>query len=81
MAALFGQAKCDSKDVDCEDEMAIESTPFGGVKLTGEDARKFRAQVKFGRPKNTAIEAAKRGVELARELSKNGSIRFIGPLP
>lgn len=31
--------------------MAIESSPFGGCKLTGEDARKFREQFLDEKPK------------------------------
>ena len=32
--------------------MSIRSSTFGSVRLSGEDARKFIAQVKYGRPKN-----------------------------
>lgn len=44
--------------------------------LLGEDARKFIAQARYGRPKRAAVEAVRRGVELARELAECGVIRF-----
>jgi hypothetical protein len=46
--------------------MSIKSHAFGRVTLTGEDAKKFKAQVTYGRPKAAAVESAKRGVEMSR---------------
>lgn len=53
--------------------MAIQSNAFGRVTLTGEDAKKFKRQVTFGRPKASAKENVERGVKLVREFraSKN----------
>ncbi|WP_127144920.1 hypothetical protein [Pelagibacterium montanilacus] len=52
--------------------MAIKSHAFGRVTLTEKDAKKFEAQVTYGRPKAAAHESAKRGVELARRLKDSG---------
>jgi hypothetical protein len=40
--------------------MSIRSSAFGSVRLTGEDARKFEAQVKYGRPKKIPAADLKR---------------------
>ena len=60
--------------------MAIQSKAFGRVKLTKSDAKKFRSQVTYGRPKAAAVEAVQRGVELARALQKNGKVTLTIPL-
>jgi len=52
--------------------MAIKSNAFGRVTLTEQDAKKFQAQVTYGKPKPAAKEAAKRGVALSRALTSNG---------
>jgi hypothetical protein len=52
--------------------MAIRSDAFGRVKLTDEDAKKFKAQVTYGRPKAAAVASVKNGVELSRDFRKNG---------
>jgi hypothetical protein len=52
--------------------MAIKSHAFGRVTLTEQDAKKFQAQVTYGKPKAAAKESAKRGVELSRALTSNG---------
>ena len=46
--------------------MAIESRPFGGVTLTGEDARAFRRQ--FLGESDTASVIEARGDEIGREM-------------
>lgn len=53
--------------------MAIQSNAFGRVTLTGEDAKKFKRQVTFGRPKAGARENVARGVELAKAFRSSGS--------
>lgn len=40
--------------------MSVRSSVFGSVRLTGEDARKFQAQVKHGRPKKIPAADLKR---------------------
>jgi hypothetical protein len=40
--------------------MSIRSSTFGSVRLTGEDARKFEAQVQYGRPKKIPAADLKR---------------------
>jgi hypothetical protein len=40
--------------------MSIKSRAFGGITLTDSDAKKFENQVTYGKPKQQAVEAAKR---------------------
>lgn len=54
--------------------MAINSTSFGGVELSGEDARKFKNQVRYGKPKAAAADTVRDGVALAQELRKHGKV-------
>lgn len=55
--------------------MSIMSHAFGRVTLTDEDAKKFKNQVRHGKPKAAAVESVKRGVALAREFEKGGTVR------
>lgn len=50
----------------------------GSVTLADEDARKFRNQAIYGRPRKEAHESAERGVRMARELKENGGKMTIG---
>lgn len=52
--------------------MSIRSSTFGAVHLTGEDARKFQAQVKYGRSKKAAAAALKHGRPIAAALVRDG---------
>ena len=52
--------------------MAVKSSSFGRVILTGEDARKFERQVTYGKPKAAAKESLSRGVAMA-EAFRSGS--------
>jgi len=52
--------------------MAVKSSAFGSVTLTGDDAQKFKRQVAYGRPKEGAKENVKSGVDLAREFRDSG---------
>jgi hypothetical protein len=61
--------------------MAITSSTFGSVTLTGEDAKKFKRQITFGKPKAGAKESVRRGVELAREFRESGRELKIQPSP
>ncbi len=42
------------------------------MQLTRADARKFKAQVTYGRPTAAAVEMVRRGVALSREFTANG---------
>ncbi len=53
--------------------MAIQSSAFGRVLLSGEDAKKFERQVKFGRPKPNARDNVAQGVELVHALRSKGN--------
>jgi hypothetical protein len=52
--------------------MSICSSTFGAVRLTGEDARKFEAQLKYGRPRKAAVEALKRGRQIVAAFERDG---------
>ena len=54
----------------------IKSSTFGGVALSGDDARKFERQVRYGRASVAARETLKRGDEL---LQKFGGMRSDQP--
>ena len=54
--------------------MSISSNAFGRVELTGEDARKFEAQVRYGRATSASRHAVSEGVKLATKLSQKGSV-------
>lgn len=56
--------------------MSIKSHAFGRVTLTDEDAKKFKNQVRYGKPKAAAVKSVKNGVVLAREFEKAGKIRL-----
>lgn len=55
--------------------MSIKSSTFGRVELTGEDAKKFRRQVTYGRAKPAAKAAVARGILLSQSLKESGSVR------
>jgi len=48
--------------------MSIRSNSFGRVTLTGSDAKKFKAQATYGRPKAAARQSLKDGIALARSM-------------
>lgn len=54
--------------------MSIQSHAFGRITLTGDDAKKFRNQVTYGRPKKAAKAAVAEGIKLSQELAEHGSI-------
>ena len=56
--------------------MSIKSNPFGGVELSGEDAKEFRKQVTYGSAKPAAKDAVARGMLLSGLLRKSGSVRL-----
>ncbi|CAB4190073.1 hypothetical protein UFOVP1193_33 [uncultured Caudovirales phage] len=57
--------------------MAIDSGPFGGVVLTGEDARAFVRWIESDEPPpQAAIDAMRRGKELVRQFNETGSVSF-----
>ncbi len=61
--------------------MSIKSHAFGRVTLTGKDAEKFEAQVRHGRAKPAAIESAKRGSRMVRQLQEEGGSVTVKLLP
>ena len=54
--------------------MSIKSQAFGRVTLTGQDAKKFINQVKYGRPSATATESVQAGIKLVRTFDKTGKV-------
>ena len=56
--------------------MSVRTSVFGSVRLTNEDAEKFRQQVTYGRPKASAIKAAANGARMIREFDKKGFVKI-----
>ncbi|WP_294257250.1 hypothetical protein [uncultured Sphingomonas sp.] len=56
--------------------MGIKSTAFGRVVLTDADAKKFKNQVTYGKPKKEAASGVSIGLKLSRELQSKGAITF-----
>ena len=56
--------------------MGIKSTAFGRVVLTDADAKKFKNQVTYGKPKKAASEGVLVGMEINKKLQADGSITF-----
>jgi hypothetical protein len=54
--------------------MAIQSRAFGGVTLSGGDAKKFTAQVRYGKPRAAAVEGVREGIQLARSMNSEGKV-------
>jgi hypothetical protein len=55
--------------------MAVHSNTFGGLQLSGEDAKKFRNQVRSGNPSAAAKASAAKGVAAARVLMNQGRVK------
>jgi hypothetical protein len=54
--------------------MSVRSTTFGSVRLTADDAQKFRRQVTYGQPKKAAAESLERGRPLADAFVRQGFV-------
>ena len=54
--------------------MAVRTSVFGAVQLTDEEAKKFRQQVTYGRPKQAAKSALANGKKMIREYDKKGFV-------
>lgn len=59
--------------------MAVHSNTFGGLHLTGEDAKKFRQQVTAGRPNQAAKNSAAKGIKAAQALLSKGHVKVAKP--
>lgn len=55
--------------------MAVLSNTFGGLRLSGEDAKKFRNQTRARTNNEAASAAAARGRAAARAIIANGSVK------
>lgn len=55
--------------------MAVHSNTFGGLQLSGEDAKKFRSQVRSGNPSSAAKTSAANGIAAASALLKQGQVK------
>lgn len=52
--------------------MSVRSSTFGGVRLSGEDAKKFINQVRYGRPNKAAAGALAQGKKMLKEYEQKG---------
>lgn len=55
--------------------MAVHSNTFGGLQLSGEDAKKFRSQVRSGNTSPAAKASAAKGIAAASALLKQGHVK------
>ncbi len=55
--------------------MAVHSSVFGGIELTGEDAKVFRQKVEESKPNECATKAYQEGQEMVREFKEHGFVR------
>jgi hypothetical protein len=53
-------------------DMSVKSTAFGAVRLTGEEAKKFRAQMTYGKASKAAVAAVALGRKAAAQYAKTG---------
>lgn len=56
--------------------MSITSHAFGRVTLTDSDAKKFKDQVKYGRPKAAAKRSVAKGIAISKLLQEDGELTF-----
>lgn len=56
--------------------MAVKSTTFGGVTLSGEEAKAFRRQINEIPVKHEAKQALERGRAMMDEFSAHGSVKI-----
>jgi len=54
--------------------MSVRTTVFGAVRLSGEDAQKFKKQVKYGRSNRAARDTLERGSKLLSVYQKHGCV-------
>lgn len=55
--------------------MAVHSNTFGGLQLSGEDAKKFRNQTRSANTSVAAKSTASNGVAAARSLLASGYVK------
>lgn len=55
--------------------VSIKSSAFGGVTLSGKDAKKFVDQITYGKANKAAAPAIERGVRMAKTFAANGAVR------
>ena len=56
--------------------MSVHTSVLGGVRLTGQDAKKFRNQVTYGRPNKAAGKGLEEGTRLVKEYNERGFARI-----
>lgn len=56
--------------------MAVKSSQYGGLRITGDSAQRFRNQVKYSNVSKTASASAKSGIMIAKSISSNGKYAF-----
>ncbi|MFG6488233.1 hypothetical protein ACG04R_16220 [Roseateles sp. BYS78W] len=54
--------------------MAISSSPFGPVTLTGDEAKAFSRAMLLGRGTKAAAEAAANGRRMVADFARNGTV-------
>jgi hypothetical protein len=54
--------------------MSVQTNTFGALRVTGKDARKLKNQLRYGRPKQAARDAATRGEVMLAKFNKTGRV-------
>lgn len=54
--------------------MSVQTNTFGALRVTGKDARKLENQLRYGRPKQAARDAAARGKIMLDEFKRGGHV-------
>jgi hypothetical protein len=62
---------CSRPELGKEGRMAIRSNAFGRITLTGPDAKKFRNQASYGKPKAAAAKNVKKGLLMLKQATSS----------
>lgn len=54
--------------------MAVKTSTFGAVTLSNEEAEKFINQIKYGRPKKSALKLLEEGRRLMKQFDEQGKV-------
>ncbi|MEK8018104.1 MAG: hypothetical protein VSS75_014615 [Candidatus Parabeggiatoa sp.] len=56
--------------------MSIKSSPFGGVPISGEEAKQFIKQLRDDKPKQAAIDSFHRGHKFLKKYQEKSDLTF-----
>ena len=56
--------------------MSVRTSTFGCVRLSGDDARRFQAEVSQSTPNPGAVRALERGDTMRKEFEESGKVKI-----